>query len=203
MACHRGLRVTWVHRSRPRGHPLELRHVRGRMILDHVNIGVADLAASRAFSERALAPLGITFVMANQAGIGFGRGGKPEFWISERALLLGTHRVRRRGPRHRRSRSFRSYRGGWSRQRGSWSPVAVPPVLLRRVRTRPGRQQHRGGDPHRGLSSRFSGRGGSRAASGPPSRSRYARGTSDRSRRRVRSSTARVPSAVRIAWEGA
>ena len=54
------------------------------MILDHVNIGVAGLAASRAFSERALAPLGITFVMANQAGVGFGSGGKPEFWISER-----------------------------------------------------------------------------------------------------------------------
>ncbi len=45
------------------------------MILDHVNIGVADLAASRVFSERAPAPLGITFVMANP---------KPEFWISER-----------------------------------------------------------------------------------------------------------------------
>ncbi len=63
---------------------MELRHVRGHIILDHVNIGVAGLAASRAFSERALAPLGITFVMANQAGVGFGSGGKPEFWISER-----------------------------------------------------------------------------------------------------------------------
>ena len=53
-------------------------------MIDHINVGVADLAASRAFYERALAPLGITVVMQHQAGIGFGRGGRPQFWISDR-----------------------------------------------------------------------------------------------------------------------
>ena len=53
-------------------------------MFDHVNIGVADLEVSRAFYERALAPLGISVVMTHQAGIGFGRGGRPQFWISDR-----------------------------------------------------------------------------------------------------------------------
>lgn len=53
-------------------------------MLDHINIGVADLAASRAFYEQALESLGIVFVMEHQAGVGFGRSGQPQFWISDR-----------------------------------------------------------------------------------------------------------------------
>jgi len=58
-------------------------------ILDHVGLAVADHARSRAFYERALAPLGIGVVMevtAEETGgiphTGFGRGFKPAFWIS-------------------------------------------------------------------------------------------------------------------------
>lgn len=47
-------------------------------MIDHVNIGVRDPAASRASYERALAPLGIAFVMESFAGLGFGRGGRPQ-----------------------------------------------------------------------------------------------------------------------------
>jgi catechol 2,3-dioxygenase-like lactoylglutathione lyase family enzyme len=60
-------------------------------MLDHINIGVSDLEASRAFYERALAPLGIAFVMANISGVGFGRGGKPVFWISGRSAPGQVH----------------------------------------------------------------------------------------------------------------
>jgi catechol 2,3-dioxygenase-like lactoylglutathione lyase family enzyme len=52
--------------------------------IDHINVGVANLARSRAFYERALAPFDITFVMTDIAGMGFGRGGRPTFWISDR-----------------------------------------------------------------------------------------------------------------------
>lgn len=57
------------------------------MIIDHVGIGVADYARAKAFYAAALAPLGITLVMEvaqnEQPGTacGFGRDGKPEFWI--------------------------------------------------------------------------------------------------------------------------
>ncbi len=60
-------------------------------MLDHINIGVSNLEVSRSFYERALAPLGIAFVMTNQAGIGFGRGGKPTFWISDRGRSGPVH----------------------------------------------------------------------------------------------------------------
>jgi len=58
-----------------------------RYTLAHTGIEVSDLAASRAFYERVLEPLGFGVVMdfADQVGmIGFGVPGRPAFWISSR-----------------------------------------------------------------------------------------------------------------------
>ncbi len=51
-------------------------------ILDHFGINVSAYARSKAFYEGALAPLGITCLMEFGDHGGFGRDGKPEFWIS-------------------------------------------------------------------------------------------------------------------------
>jgi catechol 2,3-dioxygenase-like lactoylglutathione lyase family enzyme len=53
-------------------------------MLDHVILNVRNLARSRAFYEAALAPLGYQVVMAHPEGVGFGEGGKPDFWIALR-----------------------------------------------------------------------------------------------------------------------
>jgi catechol 2,3-dioxygenase-like lactoylglutathione lyase family enzyme len=53
-------------------------------MIDHINIGVVDLTESQAFYERALAPLRYTLMMVGVSGVGFGRDGKPDFWISDR-----------------------------------------------------------------------------------------------------------------------
>jgi catechol 2,3-dioxygenase-like lactoylglutathione lyase family enzyme len=53
-------------------------------VIDHVNIGVADVAASRAFYERALAPLGYAVLMDMPWGVGLGRDGKPDLFVSDR-----------------------------------------------------------------------------------------------------------------------
>jgi catechol 2,3-dioxygenase-like lactoylglutathione lyase family enzyme len=65
-------------------------HGRGGMVLpmfDHVGLHVRDYAASRAFYEGALAPLGYRVVMDFEewkaAGFGSDAGGST-FWISER-----------------------------------------------------------------------------------------------------------------------
>ena len=50
-------------------------------ILDHIGVNVTDYARSKAFYERALAPLGLTPIMEFGEACGFGRDGKPEFWI--------------------------------------------------------------------------------------------------------------------------
>ena len=50
-------------------------------ILDHITLTVSDYAASKAFYEKALAPLGIRTIMEFGQACGFGRGGKPDFWI--------------------------------------------------------------------------------------------------------------------------
>ncbi len=63
-------------------------------MFDHVGLNVKDYAASRAFFEQALAPLGWRVVMAfdEWKAAGFGTGDKPEFWISQREPYgTGTH----------------------------------------------------------------------------------------------------------------
>jgi catechol 2,3-dioxygenase-like lactoylglutathione lyase family enzyme len=56
-------------------------------MLDHIGFSVADYARSKAFYEKALAPLGYVLVMEVQQtendspAAGFGAGGKPDLWI--------------------------------------------------------------------------------------------------------------------------
>ena len=49
--------------------------------LDHVTLVVSDYARSKTFYEKALAPLGIKPIMDFGQACGFGRDGKPDFWI--------------------------------------------------------------------------------------------------------------------------
>jgi catechol 2,3-dioxygenase-like lactoylglutathione lyase family enzyme len=66
-------------------------HAKELIMLDHIGIAVSDYAASKVFHERALAPLGIGFIMEvtpemtgnGSTSGGFGARGKPFFWISD------------------------------------------------------------------------------------------------------------------------
>jgi catechol 2,3-dioxygenase-like lactoylglutathione lyase family enzyme len=53
-------------------------------MIDHVTVSVSDVAASRGFYEKALAPLGYVIVMQFPQAVGLGVGGKPDFWIGAR-----------------------------------------------------------------------------------------------------------------------
>ncbi|WNJ99194.1 VOC family protein [Thalassospiraceae bacterium LMO-JJ14] len=53
-------------------------------MIDHVSVGVADLAASAGFYEQVLAPLGLTRLVTRDHAIGFGKR-YPEFWLNARA----------------------------------------------------------------------------------------------------------------------
>jgi len=51
-------------------------------VVDHVGFAVADYERSKAFYERALAPLGVTLLMEFAgAAAGFGKSGRPSFFI--------------------------------------------------------------------------------------------------------------------------
>jgi catechol 2,3-dioxygenase-like lactoylglutathione lyase family enzyme len=52
-------------------------------VLDHIGIGASDLAVSRAFYERALAPLDYEVLLEFPGVLGFGAVGKPDFWLHE------------------------------------------------------------------------------------------------------------------------
>ncbi len=50
-------------------------------MLDHIGFNITSMASSRDFYDAALAPLGITRAMEFGEWVGYGRNGKPEFWI--------------------------------------------------------------------------------------------------------------------------
>lgn len=56
-------------------------------MIDHIGIPVSEYVRSKAFYEKALAPLGYAIVMEVQQSendhpaAGFGANGKPDFWI--------------------------------------------------------------------------------------------------------------------------
>ena len=62
-------------------------------MIDHIGFPVSDYARSKAFYEKALAPLGYTLIMEAAAdhtdsgspAAGFGKQGKPDFWIGGEA----------------------------------------------------------------------------------------------------------------------
>lgn len=58
-------------------------------MIDHTGVTVSDFIASKAFYERALAPIGYALIMELPASVtgstdvaGFGEPPKPDFWIS-------------------------------------------------------------------------------------------------------------------------
>jgi catechol 2,3-dioxygenase-like lactoylglutathione lyase family enzyme len=62
-------------------------------MIDHIGFPVADYLRSKAFYTRALAPLGYALLMEVQQDnndsppAGFGKGGKPDFWIGGEGKL--------------------------------------------------------------------------------------------------------------------
>lgn len=70
-------------------------------MIDHVGFPVSDYSRSRAFYVAALAPLGYGVIMefgpgeteSGHAAAGFGRDGKPDFWIGGEGGLHGVLHV--------------------------------------------------------------------------------------------------------------
>ena len=52
-------------------------------MIDHVSVGVADLARSTAFYEAVLGALGMTCLVRREATVGFGKR-YPELWLNHR-----------------------------------------------------------------------------------------------------------------------
>jgi catechol 2,3-dioxygenase-like lactoylglutathione lyase family enzyme len=68
-------------------------------MIDHLGFPVSDYERSKAFYAAALAPLGYVLIMEVAQGendhpaAGFGRGGKPDFWIGGEGGLDGVLHV--------------------------------------------------------------------------------------------------------------
>ena len=61
-------------------------------MIDHIGFPVSDYARSKAFYEKALAPLGYSLQMEFEGAAGFGSGeGIPDFWIGSSEERGATH----------------------------------------------------------------------------------------------------------------
>ena len=61
-------------------------------MLDHIGIRVSDYERSKRFYGAALAPLGYTLMFEHPiSGAGFGRAGKPDFWITQGSPAPSLH----------------------------------------------------------------------------------------------------------------
>ena len=64
-------------------------------MIDHVGFAVSNYERAKAFYAKALAPLGYTMIMEVDAAVnpsghpaaGFGKNGKPDFWIGGEGKL--------------------------------------------------------------------------------------------------------------------
>lgn len=52
-------------------------------MIDHMGVAVKDVAASKDFYRRVLAPLGYGIVMEFEGSVGMGPPGRPQFWIAQ------------------------------------------------------------------------------------------------------------------------
>lgn len=70
-------------------------------MIDHVGFPVSDYGRSKAFYEKALTPLGYSVIMEASAEMtqsgapscGFGKNGKPDFWIGAEGGLSGVMHI--------------------------------------------------------------------------------------------------------------
>ena len=68
-------------------------------MIDHIGFPVSDCPRSKSFYEKALAPLGYTLIMeiaeteSGSPACGFGKNGKPDFWIGGEGGLRGVLHV--------------------------------------------------------------------------------------------------------------
>lgn len=77
-----------MHPGAKRGHAAR-RDRQEDGILDHVTLGVRNLAVSCAFYDAALAPLGIARLHGGDGYAGYGVPGRAFFWLGERAERVG------------------------------------------------------------------------------------------------------------------
>ena len=61
-------------------------------MLDHVGVPVSDFERSKRFYAEALSPLGYELIMEpNVSAAGFGRWGKPDFWVAQGEPVHAVH----------------------------------------------------------------------------------------------------------------
>jgi catechol 2,3-dioxygenase-like lactoylglutathione lyase family enzyme len=121
-------------------------------MLDHAGFPVSDYKRSKAFYEKALAPLGYVLVMEvpqtenDTPAAGFGIDRKPDFWIGgEGGLNRPVHIAIAAKDRAAVDAFHRAAIAAGGKDNGAPGLPTLPPELLCGLRIRSRRSQHRSG----------------------------------------------------------
>ena len=68
-------------RCRPFGEPAAAKETEKNKMIDHVSIGVRDIAKAKAFCDAALKPLGYAYLSPGESSLGYG-GDAARFWLN-------------------------------------------------------------------------------------------------------------------------
>ena len=127
-------------------------------MIDHTGVAATNYAKSKQFYTQALAPLGYQLMMelpkevTSGIGVaGFGVPPKPDFWLHEHATANNppVHIAFRADSRALVDAFYKAAMAAGGRDNGApGAATALPRELLRRVRARSRRQQHRSGLSH-------------------------------------------------------
>ena len=120
-------------------------------MIDHTGVSVSDFEKSKKFYTEALRPIGYELLLEFPSSVtgktnvaGFGEPPKTDFWIGEGTERSSHSRcVSGRQAFAGRRISSGCSRGGRKRLRRARPPAPLSFELLRRLRPRPGRSQHR------------------------------------------------------------
>ncbi len=117
------------------------------MRIDHLGLDVADYGRSKGFYDKALAPLGVKLIMEPVPEVGGYGQDFPFFWIAkrDRGPQTGVH-VAFTAKDREMVDAFHAaaLAAGGVDNGGPGRARDLPPAVLRRLRSRPGREQHRG-----------------------------------------------------------
>jgi len=119
-------------------------------MFDHVVISVSDYAASKAFFEQTLAPLGVGVVAENQLGVELCRpDGVSSLCIRLQPVADHPHlHLAFTAENRQQVEAFhRAALAVGGKDNGAGPPPEISRQPLRRLRDRPGRPQHRSGLP--------------------------------------------------------
>jgi len=121
-------------------------------MIDHTAVNISDQEAAKAFYSQALEPLGYTLAFEVAEFLGFADANGMDLGVVRRDPAGGAHVAFKCDDHATVDAFYEAALAAGGKDNGPPGPGALSRALLRGIRPRRGREQHRGGLPEAGVS---------------------------------------------------